>query len=66
MEGKVTGHAQIIFPVHIQPGHRVGTWQATLDEPAGPTVIDFMSALELLRWLENAERGSLPADRGLR
>lgn len=66
MEGEVVGRAQSIFPVQIQPGSCVGAWQATLNEPTGPTVIEFRSALELLRWLETSERGSLLPGKGLR
>ena len=65
MQGEDQGQARVPFPIQIQPGTTVGSWQVTFGVAANTTV-KFSSALDLLRWLEHLEHTKTQPQGGLR
>ncbi len=66
MQGKDEDQARFPFPIQIQPGTPVGSWQVTFGVAAANTTVEFSSALDLLRWLERLENTKTPPLGGLR
>lgn len=65
MESRDQDQAEATFPVCLHPGPQVGSWRATFDRAGMSTTIDFGSALDLLRWLEEFDRSKVPRQTGL-
>ena len=66
MPGKEPEHGAVSLSIRFEPGPPAGRWQVTLTEPDDENVMQFSSALDLLRWLEDLERGPRSPQSGLR
>jgi hypothetical protein len=66
MRGEAPEHGAVSLSIRFEPGPPAGSWQVTLTGANDDDVIQFSSALDLLRWLEDLERGPHPPRSGLR
>lgn len=63
MDGQDGDWRSVSFPVQLWPGPRTGSWRVQF---SGATILEFSTALDLLRWLEGLHRRDAQSRGGLR